>query len=220
MSQAAAPSSASRATSRRPTRQSRAYDKQERLLAAAERQVAEKGFEAVRMADIVAEAGCAIGTAYYLFGNKDGLFDALRDRYVERTRARMAKRLTQEGPAVDGTPEELIEIIVRSSVAEVVRSEGLLRAALTRSLNAPDNWNEFKGLVQLMQSRLSDGLSARFAREGVNTPPLKVSFALQLIFSTCFNALLNDPGPLHLTDEAFADELVAVTKAYLLTSAA
>lgn len=48
-----------------------------RILAAARKLFAQKGYEATTMQQVVREAGTSIGNAYFYFENKEGLVKAL-----------------------------------------------------------------------------------------------------------------------------------------------
>lgn len=194
--------------------QARARDKQEKLLGAALTLVAERGFEDVKMSDITARADCAVGTAYYLFGNKEGLFQALKERFTEEMNAKIDA--LGERPELASAPlADVMGEIVHGILADLRANEGVLRAALARSANAPDEWLSFRDLVQRLQHRLAGELGPRLKEIAHPDPRLALGFALQLIFSTAANTLLNDPGPLHLHDSALERELTRMACAYL-----
>jgi TetR/AcrR family transcriptional regulator len=69
-------------TSSRPA-QARARDKRERILGAAMRHFAERGYEAARVEDLSRELGIAKGSVFQHFGSKEGLFLAAYGRAVE-----------------------------------------------------------------------------------------------------------------------------------------
>ena len=215
MSQATLPTAGTTAPSGRHPVQGRSRDKKARLLAAARTLISAQGFETVRMADIVAEAGCAIGTAYYLFGNKEGLFRALREDFIATMRANI-DGLDAVAAATEPLPLRLVVAkIVSQTLAQVRANAGLLRANLARSAAAPEEWSDFRDLVRLLQTRLADLLETRFTQAGIADPRLKIGFTLQVVFAMCANALLNDPGPLSLDDPAFETELIDVAQRYL-----
>jgi AcrR family transcriptional regulator len=66
------------------------------LMEAAERVIAEKGYEGATMQDIALRAGCAAGTTYLYFPGKEELFHAIVTRHVvavgARTRATLRSR--------------------------------------------------------------------------------------------------------------------------------
>jgi TetR/AcrR family transcriptional repressor of mexJK operon len=64
-------------------------DKREHIMKTAYQLFMDKGFRAVRMSDIAAQAGIAVGTLYQYYSNKQALFDALnmpltvKDSYIQ-----------------------------------------------------------------------------------------------------------------------------------------
>jgi|GEM_PF-3905578 len=195
-------------------RQPRAKATQERLLASAFALVTEQGFGEVRMTDITARAGCAVGTAYYLFGNRDGLFRAMKERFLEDMRARIGK-LAGEPRLLTEPMEEVADAITEDLLAQLRANEGFLRAALTRAAEQPEEWRDFRTLVGEMRGGLVRALAPRLDAIAHPDPALALGFALQLVFSACVNAMLNDPGPLGLHDGAFERELKRMMRAYL-----
>lgn len=91
----------------RRTRQGRrdGIPSRERLLTAAAKVVAERGFEAASVDRIAAEAGLSKGTLYWNFKSKDELFIALFDEHIG-ARVRAMIELTESAPAEkDMAPE-------------------------------------------------------------------------------------------------------------------
>src|SRR6202000_957486 len=81
-----------------PVQQERSRVTRERLLAAAEKVFAEKGYDGAKLADIAAEAGVSVGAVYFRFKDKDALFLAIAETFIEETRSRL-KEYVLEGKA-------------------------------------------------------------------------------------------------------------------------
>ena len=81
-------------------------DKRQRILQAAVRVFARKGYFASRVSDVAKAAGIADGTVYLYFKSKDdvlvSLFDEVMSEHVEAGRREVA--------AIDGAPEKLLAI--------------------------------------------------------------------------------------------------------------
>src|ERR1700756_5151023 len=56
----------------------------ERVLDAAERVMAEEGFEAATVARVVEEAGIPLSSVYHYYGSKEGILLAVMERGAER----------------------------------------------------------------------------------------------------------------------------------------
>lgn len=94
--------------SRRPTRSAkRGGNKRERILHAAVRVFAKKGFHATRVSEIAAAAGVADGTIYLYFKSKDELLVALFEDRVDR----LLRFLEKELPLRESAQEKLRRII-------------------------------------------------------------------------------------------------------------
>jgi TetR/AcrR family transcriptional regulator, fatty acid metabolism regulator protein len=93
---------------RRPAaRTARTGDKRERILDAAVRVFAKKGFHATRVSEVAKAAGVADGTIYLYFKSKDQLLVSLFEDRVER----LLTFLQNELPATVGASEKLRRII-------------------------------------------------------------------------------------------------------------
>jgi AcrR family transcriptional regulator len=84
---------------RRVPQQKRGRRRVERLLRAAERVIADAGYDAATMCAIARRAGSSVGSLYQFFPNKDAVVEALRAGYLEEYRAFWSD-LRPEGPAL------------------------------------------------------------------------------------------------------------------------
>lgn len=71
----------------RNVQQKRSLDSQRKLLAAAEKLFAEKGFARTKVSDIIELSGCSIGSFYHQFTDKHGIFDVLYQEYIDNSLA-------------------------------------------------------------------------------------------------------------------------------------
>src|ERR1700678_2888109 len=99
--------SARRPRGRATVRALRGGDKRERILDAAVRVFAKKGFHATRVSEVAKAAGVADGTIYLYFKSKDQLLVSLFEDRVER----LLQFLQTELPAKVGASEKLRRII-------------------------------------------------------------------------------------------------------------
>ena len=93
-----------------------------RLVEAAEKLFAEKGFEAVSVRDITKEAGANVAAVNYHFGSREGLVVAVISRYlipVSQERLASLERAERNGGGV----EEIIAAFVRPTGELVNKSE-------------------------------------------------------------------------------------------------
>jgi TetR/AcrR family transcriptional regulator, fatty acid metabolism regulator protein len=88
-------------------------DKRERILAAAERVFAKRGFFAARVSEIAKDAGVADGTIYLYFKSKDDLLISLFENRMRQVNEELRA-------AVDGAPDRPIDQL-RAFVASYLR---------------------------------------------------------------------------------------------------
>ncbi|HZO33530.1 MAG TPA: TetR/AcrR family transcriptional regulator [Gaiellaceae bacterium] len=136
-----------------------AADKRERILAAAVRVFARRGFESTRMADVAREAGVAYGLPYHYFGSKDAVLQAVFREAWGRLLAAVA--LAEE---TGETAPEQLALVVRI-VLRVWRDEPdlvrLLVREVTRSPHISDELDEigraFASLERIVRRGQAEG---------------------------------------------------------------
>src|SRR5579859_3967630 len=109
---------------RRIPTQDRGRQRVERILDAAAKVFTEAGFEAATTEAIAARAGASIGSLYQFFPSKQALFNAIAQRYLDKTRATFARVLAEAG---DLGWEKLLDAGI-DAFAAVDRDDADLRA--------------------------------------------------------------------------------------------
>src|SRR5271156_1964882 len=91
----------------------------------------EKGYDAATMTEIAARSGTAIGSLYRFFPSKEGLADALLERYAQHVMDRFAE-LAKSAPAMtlDALADALVDFMVslqsqRSFAAALLDARGV-----------------------------------------------------------------------------------------------
>lgn len=116
---------------------------EDRLLVAAERLFAERGFAATSVRDITAEAGTSVAAVNYHFGGKDKLY---RELFVRRLRAMREQRLA----AIRRVLEEA------DAASLPLDPRRLLRAFADAFLAPVSDWERGRNLVKLMTREFVD----------------------------------------------------------------
>jgi TetR/AcrR family fatty acid metabolism transcriptional regulator len=80
---------------------SRAQDKRDRILQAAVRVFADKGFYTARVSDVASEAGVADGTIYLYFESKERLLQGLFEESMDRIITMLREIVDQPSPPAD-----------------------------------------------------------------------------------------------------------------------
>ncbi|MDX8054935.1 TetR/AcrR family transcriptional regulator [Lentzea sp. BCCO 10_0798] len=86
----------------------------ERLIDAATRLFADKGYERVAVQEIVEHAGVTKGAMYHYFGSKDDLLHEIYGRLLRLQTEHLEKIASSTGPVVERLREAAIDVIVTS----------------------------------------------------------------------------------------------------------
>lgn len=196
-----------------PPRQRRARETEAALLAAGRQLLAERDFAEVSVAQIAAACQVSVGAFYGRFRDKMAFFEALRAKVMEEADASVARYMAEprwhEVPA-----QQIIEKILRFMVNGCRNNRGILRASLKQSAARPEEWLLHQRNGQEIVNRLVALLVPRLSG-APDEAELRVRFAMQMVFGTLVNAVLNDPGPLPLDDERLAQEMARMVTSYL-----
>lgn len=98
-----------------------------KLIEAAEREFAERGFHGASIREITARAGANVAAVNYHFSSKEGLFIAMIRHRIEPINAARLDWLEEELAASDGEPlplEKIVDIIIRPLVAAFHKGSG------------------------------------------------------------------------------------------------
>ncbi|MDX2168651.1 MAG: TetR/AcrR family transcriptional regulator [Deltaproteobacteria bacterium] len=198
----------------RPPQQARTREALTRLLDAAERMVAEKGFADTGIAEIAQAAGSSVGGFYRRFGDKQGLLQALHARFCDEARATADAALDPSRWA--GAPTAAVVREVVAFLIQIHRErEGLFRAYQ----HAGYSDDIVRRRTVELQEYLHAKLAALFAdRRADFTHPdaeLGPAFALDLMLATLTYAGLLRQSALGLHDPRLDEELPRAFLAYL-----
>jgi TetR/AcrR family transcriptional regulator, fatty acid metabolism regulator protein len=169
--------SGGKARGRARSKPTRGGDKRERILDAAVRVFAKKGFYATRVSEVAKAAGVADGTIYLYFRSKDALLVSLFEDRVERLLAFMQTEL----PKTASAPEKLRRIIElqlgllegERDLAEVVTVILRQSTKLMKEYAAP----KFNAYLDAIARVVSDG-----QRDGELRPDVSPHLAARAIF--------------------------------------
>lgn len=186
----------------------------EALLDIGRRLIEERGIDDCSMNDIAAAAGSSIGALYFRFGNRERFIGEVMQRQIDDA-ARDFERVASDLRLSAQTPGEVISGIVGWLVRNFEKNQGILRAQLRRSLETPQVWRPFQDLAKTIISE-AIGLLSRFRQ--IEADPdwqMHVRIAMQMTIGTLNNILINNPGPLELSDPRTAEEFGAAAVRYL-----
>jgi len=184
-----------------PVKQSRAQRTRDRLLAAGFKLLRRKHFDELSVADVANAAGCAVGSFYLRFADKDQYFLAIAEQRRTQSRGQLATWY-------DGaTLGDIVERAVTRDLEFVLEHPNLWRAALRKGTTDPEFWQEFRELGRESVMRFIECYSQLIGRK-LGEPEMEfIRFAFQVMRGTINNTLINQPGPVPLEDPTFRRQI-------------
>jgi AcrR family transcriptional regulator len=170
----------------------RGMKSRELVLDAAERVMAEDGFEAATLTRVVAESGIPMSSVYHYYGSKEGILLAVMERGAERFFAGLPDPDERVGP-----PAEHLAQVVATAVEALSRHPGFLRLLIVFAIQPPQTESDVEAVVgrvrELALVRLRRQISIAFGDPHDATNDRLARFALAA-FDGAFIAARTDPG--------------------------
>jgi TetR/AcrR family transcriptional regulator, fatty acid metabolism regulator protein len=138
----------------------RGSDKRERILAAAERVFARRGFFASRVSEIAKDAGVADGTIYLYFKSKDDLLISLFEQRMKQVNSTLRSAVASEK-----RPVEQLRAVIRAYL-QLVHDEPAAAEVLTIELRQSNKFmkeyenSEFADFLRMLGSLIAKGQEA------------------------------------------------------------
>ena len=131
----------------------------ERVLDAAERIMAEHGFEAATLARVVEEAGIPMSSVYHYFGSKDGILLAVMERGADRFFADLPDLSRRPG-----RPAQHLTRVVSAATRTLGRHPNFLRLLIAFAAQPPVAGDgEVQAVIRRVREHALDLLRAQIA---------------------------------------------------------
>jgi AcrR family transcriptional regulator len=192
-------------------RQRRSRETRDRLLAAAARVFAERGYAGGTTNHVAAEAGLSVGSLYQYFPNKDAMLAELMRAHVAEGTGRVVARFGDAVPA-GGSVAEALRPFVDAAIDAHRGDPDLHRVLFEEAPRPPDVLAELHDLEDAAVGVTAALLHASPAVR-VPDPDLAAWFVVAAIESLTHRYIGSHRGELDL--DAFGDELVRLLAAYL-----
>lgn len=135
----------------------------QRLLDAAERLVAERGFDGVSLRDITTGAGANVAAVNYHFGSKEQLYEAVQGRYLlpmNEERLQMLEQVEHDGGGVRDVlvafMRPLLTMVTRSKLSEQLFFKLVGRCVMDQNMKMSGEMTEsFQQVAQVFIQALS-----------------------------------------------------------------
>ena len=200
-------------TSMRPIRAG-AQATHDAFLATARHLLAEKDFDALSIAEIAAANDLSVGAFYGRFRDKETFFAVLQEQVTAEWMAVAALDLSPPGLGLMDGPQTVAKIC--TTVVRLIRVDaGFLRAALKHATTQPAAWTPIKRTGHAIVDMAVQVLKPLLVDMPARQRAAKIRFAMQMVYGTCLNAVLHDPGPLLLSGRQLERELARTVCLYL-----
>jgi AcrR family transcriptional regulator len=196
------------------TVQPRALATRDALLATGLELLRERDFESLSIADLAAANKLSVGSFYGRFKDKEAYFTLLQELVVAGWVDAAQRRF---GPQrLQGlTPEKIVARVTAFVVAIFREQRGFIRACLKHASTHPSSWTPLKQVGAAFAGDVAALLAPRLEHLARSARQMRVRFAMQMLYGTLVNAVLNDPGPFVLANPRLQKELARAMAAYL-----
>jgi AcrR family transcriptional regulator len=197
----------------------RGVKSRELVLDAAERVMAEHGFEAATLARVVTEAGIPMSSVYHYFGSKDGILLAVMERGADRFFADLPD-LTRR----PGRPAEHLTRVVSAVVGTLERHPSFLRLLIVFAAQPPDAGDgEIQAVVRRVRGQALELLREQIAAAFGDDPQSPATdqlarFALAAIDGAFVACQADQDATLERLLQPLAPSLTAARRALLARS--
>jgi AcrR family transcriptional regulator len=197
--------------------QDRSRQTYERILNATEALLVSREFDAVRIEEILAEAGVSTGSFYARFEDKEALLSALNARYADGLR--QLDRADAHPTDVPPTLAARARAEVRHRIARFRRRRGLIRTISLEQRRDPVISAEMVRLTRRVNRRIVEFFEPCFAEIGHDDPERAVVRGAYFVAAVCRDRMLFATAPhaasVGLPLSQLEDELTVMLNAYL-----
>ena len=165
-----------------------------------------RDIDEVTVAEITGALGYSTGSFYSAFADKTAFFVAVQQAVNDHQSLLIVAEIEQPEIAA-ATLEARLALCIDFTLRYFRDYRGVLRSALRYEAKVPEAWAPNRVSAQ----RIVDGLVVGLTPEAER----RMRVAIQLVFGALVNAVLHDPGPLRLHDEAIGPSLKAALSPYL-----
>jgi AcrR family transcriptional regulator len=193
-------------------KQQRSLHKQQALLAAGRELLKTHDLPSLTVAQVAAAAGVAVGSFYTRFADKNAWFAEL-SRVAAQAAFDDLQRLLDSAAMRRAAPARKVALLMQWLVQVHRDHQGIFRAAVSDPARTTLYWVPLTRLCAQVDDLIYAALAPDLQAVPRGARRRRVSFALQMVFSTLLNAVLHDSGPVHLHDAGLAR---ALSRAFLV----
>lgn len=198
----------------KPAHQGRSKQRRDELINAGMKLMREKNFADISIIELTASCGYSVGTFYSRFEDKDSFFKAVQAEAVARSHVELKKNYSGSFWK-EASNEEFFSQMVNVLIDGLSGPfRGVIKASIMMSGSDPEAWTPIKQSGLIIREILMDLLKDRYLKSNPERSIRSIEFALQMFFGTLVQAILNDPGPVHLDDPEMRHNLTRMLVTY------
>ncbi|MGI4814347.1 MAG: TetR/AcrR family transcriptional regulator [Janthinobacterium lividum] len=202
-----------------PTHQERSLRTALAMLEAGHELLVDRALDDLSVEAVCQHAGTTVGAFYGRFENKHAFFVTLQRMQIIRSQIKLSAYVEREpagdaSDASDGGFSALCRELVVLTVGNFTENVGVMRASLQHAREGM--WAPYIDSGIRYRAALIVKLSPFLSHIAPKRRKLRILFAYQAVAGVLVHALLNNPGPLGIGDEAMISELARLMEAYLL----
>ena len=194
--------------------QPRAQATRDALLSAGRALLSSRDYDALSIAELAGAIGLSVGSFYGRFRDKASFFALLQEQVASEW-LQAARQVLPAPDDADRSAKRILDDVVRTTIGVYRRNGGFIRAALKHASTHPGSWTPVQRTGALFVGEMAEALGPRLGHIPTAQRGPRIRFAMQMLFGTAVNAVLNDPGPLRLADRKLERELTRAVCAYL-----
>ncbi len=200
----------------RPPLQSRSEQSLAKMVAACRALAEERGnLDDIALSEVVAAAKTSIGAFYGRFKDKEAFLAYVLEVALSEAEHIMLRSIAEVPVWQSGPAEAIVGEIVRVYLEQFRENRGLFRAALRHYAVREPKLNPMREANRRISGLAVPWLASQLGGRSRDTAAFEARAGIQFLVGTLCNVLLNDPGPLHLDDDAIAPHLSRMLKRYL-----
>ena len=182
-----------------PVKQQRSEQTREKLLQAGLDLLRCGNYKDISIAQISAQAGCAIGSFYLRFRNKEAFFEYIIESISETLRTGVRVNLTSENTK-GLTLAQTVKLCVDHYVQTNRQYESVIRAALHYSINGSNDWQPVRDNGLMLHDHYIDLILGKLRRVAHEEARQQLLVGFQILSGHLINSIAHPVKTLALND--------------------
>lgn len=200
----------------RPPQQSRSEQNLAKMVAACRALAEERGnLDDIPLQDVVSAAKTSIGAFYSRFKDKDAFLNYVLEVALAEAETVIRQSFATDAVWQDGPAHAIVAHVVHFYLTQFRQNRGLFRGSLRHYAARDPQTNPMRTANRRIIGLAVPKLATHLTDRGAKAAEFESRAAMQFLVGTLSNVLLNDPGPLHLDDDAVETHLVRMMNRYL-----